>query len=135
MTLREIEEKLGATLDAPSNAPDTHITGVAGIEAAGPGQITFVSNPKYAAPAKTTRASAVLVTPDFPGLPTATTAALRTANPYLAFAKAIELFYQPPKYAPGIHPTAVIAKSARIGENAHIGPYCFIDEDAHIGRN
>ena len=54
-------------------------------------------------------------------------------NPYLAFAQAIELFYEGPKYAPGVHPTAVIAKSARIGAAAHIGPYCFVDEDVTIG--
>ena len=63
------------------------ITGVAGIEQAGPGQLTFVANPKYAAAAKTTRASAVIVAEDFPALPTAT---LRTRNPYLAFARALE---------------------------------------------
>jgi UDP-3-O-[3-hydroxymyristoyl] glucosamine N-acyltransferase len=62
-------------------------------------------------------------------------AALRTSNPYLAFAHAIELFYQAPKYAPGFHPTALIAKSAKIGAGAHIGPYCVVEEDAHIGRN
>ncbi len=59
--------------------------------------------------------------------------ALRSENPYLDFARAIEFFYQAPRYAPGIHPTAVIAESARIGEGAHIGPYCFVDEDAQIG--
>jgi UDP-3-O-[3-hydroxymyristoyl] glucosamine N-acyltransferase len=60
---------------------------------------------------------------------------LRSGNPYLAFAKAIELFYHPPKYTPGVHPTAVIHPSAKIGENAHIGPYVVISEDVRIGRN
>ena len=68
-----------------------------------------------------------------PGAPAL--AALRSENPYLDFARAIELFYTPPRYAPGIHPTAVIAKSARVGEGAHIGPYCFVDEGVEIGRN
>jgi UDP-3-O-[3-hydroxymyristoyl] glucosamine N-acyltransferase len=62
-------------------------------------------------------------------------AKLRTTNPYLSFAKAIELFYEAPKYAPVVHPTAVIAKSARIAVGAHIGPFCFVDEDAVIGEN
>jgi len=62
-------------------------------------------------------------------------AALRSASPYAAFARALELFYQPPRYAPGIHPTAIIAKGAKIGESAHIGPYCYVDEKAEIGRN
>jgi UDP-3-O-[3-hydroxymyristoyl] glucosamine N-acyltransferase len=68
-----------------------------------------------------------------PGAPTL--AKLRTNNPYLSFAKAIELFFEAPKYPPGIHATAVIGKSARIGAGAHIGPYCFVDEDALIGEN
>jgi len=62
---------------------------------------------------------------------------LRSKNPYLAWAKAIELFYHPPSYAPGIHPTAVIHPKAKrkLGQNAHIGPYVVIDEDVVIGDN
>src|SRR5262249_49575063 len=62
-------------------------------------------------------------------------ATLRTPNPYLAFAHAIELFYQAPRYEPGIHPTAIIGTTAKIGERVHVGPYCFIDEGVQIGRN
>src|SRR3981081_885414 len=60
---------------------------------------------------------------------------LRSKNPYLAWAKAIELFYQPPSYAPVMHPTAVVHPKAKLGKNAHIGPYVVIDEDAVIGDN
>jgi UDP-3-O-[3-hydroxymyristoyl] glucosamine N-acyltransferase len=135
MKLFEVAQKLGCRLEGP---PDIEITAVAGIEHAEPGQLTFLANRRYFPLLKTTRASAVLVEEGISltrdrSLPAL--AALRSANPYLAFAHAIELFCQPPRYAPAIHPTAIIAKSARIGENAHIGPYCFIDEDAHIGRN
>lgn len=127
-------QRLGARLDAQSPAQaQTEITGVGGIETAGPGTLTFIANPKYAAAAKTTRASAVLVAEDFPGLPTESTAALRLKNPYLAFAKAIEFFYQPPTYAPGIHPTAVIDPSARIGKDAHVGPYAVIGANVVVG--
>jgi UDP-3-O-[3-hydroxymyristoyl] glucosamine N-acyltransferase len=133
MNLAEIAQKLGCRLEGAS---DTQIQGIAGIEHANPGQITFLANRRYFPLLKTTRASAVFVedgiklgrAPSQPPL-----AALRTANPYLAFAKAIELFYTPPRYQPGIHPTAVVAKSAHIGEGAHIGPYCFVDEDVQIG--
>ena len=114
MKLSEIASALGARLEG--NAA-TEITGVAGIEEAGPGQLTFVANPRYAAAAKTTRASAVIVAEDFPGLGAAT---LRTRNPYLAFARALELFYQPPQYAPGVHPTAVLHPSAKIGKDVEI---------------
>jgi UDP-3-O-[3-hydroxymyristoyl] glucosamine N-acyltransferase len=135
MKLSEIAQKLGCRLEG---SPDTEIKAVAGIENAEAGQITFLANRRYFPVLKTTRASAVLVEegvvlardPSQPPL-----AALRTPNPYLAFAHAIELFYRPPRYAPGIHPTAIVAKSARIGDGAHIGPYCFVDEEVEIGRN
>jgi UDP-3-O-[3-hydroxymyristoyl] glucosamine N-acyltransferase len=62
-------------------------------------------------------------------------AALRSTNPYLDFARAIKLFHPEPEYSPQIHPTAVIAASAKIGAGAHIGPYCYVDEDVRIGKN
>ncbi len=130
MKLAQIASALNARLE--NSSPNIEITGVAGIEEAGSGQLTFVANPKYAAAARTTKASAVIVAEDFPAIPAAM---LRAKNPYLTFARALELFYQPPRYAPGVHPTAVIHASARIGENAHIGPYVVIDEDVQIGRN
>jgi UDP-3-O-[3-hydroxymyristoyl] glucosamine N-acyltransferase len=130
MKLSDIAQALHGSLENAS--PDTEIKGVAGIEDAGPGQLTFVSNPKYNAAAKTSKASAVIVAETFPAIPTAM---LRSKNPYLAWAKAIELFYQPPCYGAGIHPTAVVHPTARIGKNAHIGPYVVIDQDAVIGDN
>jgi UDP-3-O-[3-hydroxymyristoyl] glucosamine N-acyltransferase len=130
MKLAQIASALNARLE--NGSPDTEIAGVAGIEEAAPGHITFVANPKYAAAARTTRASAVIVADDFPAIPTAM---LRSKNPYLAFARAIEFFYQPPKYAPGVHPAAVIHPTAKVGPNAHIGPYVVIDEHAEIGTN
>jgi UDP-3-O-[3-hydroxymyristoyl] glucosamine N-acyltransferase len=130
MKLAQIASTLGARLE--NGSPDTEITGVAGIESAGPGKVTFVSNPRYAAAARTTKAAAVIVAEDFPPIPIAM---LRCKNPYLAFAHAIELFYQPPKYAPGIHPTAVIHPTAKIGQNAHVGPYVVIDENVKIGAD
>lgn len=129
MKLREIAKALGARLDGNG---ELEITGVTGIEEADAGHITFVSNPKYAAAAKTTRASAVIVEETFPAISAAT---LRTSNPYLAFARAIDLFYSPPRYIPGIHPTAVIDPTARIGSNAHIGAYAVIDAGVTIGEN
>jgi len=129
MKLSEIASALGARLEGNGAL---EITGVAGIEEAGTGQLTFVANPKYAAAAKTTRASAVIVAEDFPALATAT---LRSKNPYLDFARALELFYQPPQYAPGVHPTAVLHPSAKIGKGASIGPYVVVDQDVEIGES
>ena len=128
MKLSEIASRLGARLE--NGSPDTEISGVAGIEEAGEHQLTFVANRRYAGAARTTRASAIIVSEDFPA---GATAVLRSKNPYLAFARALEFFYKPPKYAPGIHPTAVVHSSAKIGAGAHIGPYVVIDEDVVIG--
>jgi UDP-3-O-[3-hydroxymyristoyl] glucosamine N-acyltransferase len=130
MKLADIASALGARLE--NGSPETKISGVAGIDQAVPGQITFVANPKYAAAAKITKASAVIVAEDFPAIDAAT---LRSKNPYLAFARCLELFYQPPRYAPSVHPTAVIHASAKIGANVHIGPYVVIDEGVEIGKN
>ncbi|HTV04000.1 MAG TPA: UDP-3-O-(3-hydroxymyristoyl)glucosamine N-acyltransferase [Acidobacteriaceae bacterium] len=127
MTLAELARVLEAELHGKSNHV---ITGVAGIEEAGPEHVTFVANPRYSALAKTTKAGAVIVAPDFPEIAAAT---LRTANPYLAFANAVRLFYQEPAYAPGIHPTAVIHPTAKIGRDAHIGAYAVVSEGVTIG--
>ena len=133
MKLSEVAEKLSCRLEGD---PSAEITGIAGMDHAAPGQITFLANRRSFPLLHTTRATAIFIEDGIrierePGLPPL--AALRSSNPYLAFARAIELFYQPPAYAPGIHPTAVIAKSARIGGAVHIGPYCFVDEDVTIG--
>lgn len=130
MTLADIAAALGASLENAD--PGTEITGVAGIEEAAAGQITFVANPKYAANARTTKASAVIVSEDFPSI---ATGMLRSRNPYLAFARAIGLFYKSPAYEAGVHPSAVIAPTARIGDNAHIGAYVVIEDDVQIGND
>lgn len=127
MQLAELARLLNARLEGN---PETEIAGVAGIEEAGANHVTFVANPKYTTLARTTRAAAVLVTEDFPQISAAT---LRTANPYLAFARAIEIFYQPPVYAAGIHPTAVIHPTAILGRDCHVGAYVVIESHVEIG--
>ena len=130
MKLSAIAAALEVRLE--NGSPETEISGLNGIEQAGPGELTFVSNPKYAGAARSTRASAVIISEDFPVIPTAM---LRAKDPYLSFARALELFHQPRRYSAGIHPTAVVHVSARIGPGAHIGPYVVIDEDVEIGAN
>ncbi len=127
MKLGELASRLGAEL---RGSAELEITGVNGIEEAGPSEITFVANPRYTALARTTRAAAVLVEPEFHEIPAAT---LRIKNPYLAFSRALGLFYQPPTYAPGIHPTAVIDPTAWIGEGAHIGAYVVVGPQVRLG--
>jgi UDP-3-O-[3-hydroxymyristoyl] glucosamine N-acyltransferase len=130
MKLSAIASALDARLE--NGSPDTEITGLNGIEQAGPGELTFVSNAKYAPAARSTKASAVIVAEDFPAIPAAM---LRARNPYLSFAHALELFYKPLQYSPGVHPTAVVDPTAKIGKNAHIGPYVVIGENVRIGAN
>src|SRR5579864_4657481 len=113
MKLSQIATALDARLE--NGSANTEITGVNGIEQAGPGDLTFVSNPKYAAAARTTKASAVIVADDFPSIPGAM---LRAKNPYLSFALALEIFHPPTRYAPGVHATAVVHATARIGKKA-----------------
>jgi UDP-3-O-[3-hydroxymyristoyl] glucosamine N-acyltransferase len=129
MKLSAIAAALHARLE--NGSPETEITGLNGIDQAGPGELSFVSNPKYAAAARSTKASAVIVAEDFPAIPTAM---LRAKDPYLSFARALELFHQPVRYAPGVHPTAVVHSTAKVGAHAHIGPYVVIDEHVEIGE-
>ncbi len=130
MKLSRIVSALKARLDGGS--PDAEITGINGIEQAGSSELTFVANPKYAEAAQRTKAAAVIVAENFPEIPAAT---IRVDDPYLSFARALELFHKPLAYPPGIHPTAVIHSSAKIGAHAHIGPYVAIDENVKIGAN
>src|ERR1700678_2523894 len=129
MRLGEIAKQVGCEVDGDASL---EISGVAGIEEAEPGELTFLVNRKYRPALETTRASAIFVAKDSGPV---RIAALRSANPYLDFARAIELFHPAPRFPMGIHPTAVIAQSAKIAPGAHIGPYCFVDEEVAIGRN
>jgi UDP-3-O-[3-hydroxymyristoyl] glucosamine N-acyltransferase len=131
MKLRELAGALGCAIDcAAESDADVEITSVRGIDDAGSGHITFLSNPKFAAKLKSTRASAVIAAQAVPGIPS-----LLSTNPYLDFARALELFYQPPKPKPGTHPSAAIAESARIGAGASIGAFVAIGENVVIGRD
>jgi len=127
MKLDDLAARLGCTLEG---AGDLDITGVAGMDEARESQLTFLSNPKYRRKLQSTRAAAIIVAPDVqaPGR-----TLLRSENPYLAFAKALELFRPPSRPPAGIHPTAVIASDAKLGRNPSIGPYVVIEEGAVLG--
>jgi UDP-3-O-[3-hydroxymyristoyl] glucosamine N-acyltransferase len=127
MNLGEIAKALGATLHGDG---DTDITGVCGLEDASPTDLAFVSNRKYVSAARETRAGAIIVDNDFEHISKPT---LRITNPYLAFARSIELFYTQPEPKREIDSTARIAESARIGNHAAIGPHVAIEDDVVIG--
>ena len=132
-TLQQIAESLGANLDGTTT--DAPIIGINTLELAKPGEISFLTNARYSHEAKKTQASAVICSDDFVALPKKGTAAMRCKDPHMAYAKALELFYHPPKYDPFIHSTASIDPTSHIGINTHIGPYAVIGPRAWIGDN
>ena len=127
MQLGDLAAQLRCELDGPA---DIEIQRVATLEEAGPGDISFLANPKYSAALTATRASAVIATHDAAGAPCAI---LRTKNPYLAFARAIGLLHPQPRPAAGIHPTAIVAPDAVLEPDVFVGPYVVIGDGAHIG--
>ena len=130
MTLRELAERVGCRLEGDGV---TEITGVAGVEHAQPGQVTFLANPKYQRALATTKASAVILDDRTPAPPHC--AALRTPEPYVAFAKALELFAHVPRPQPGVDACTAIGRDVRFGKNVAIGPFVSIGDAATIGDN
>jgi UDP-3-O-[3-hydroxymyristoyl] glucosamine N-acyltransferase len=127
MKLYEIAAALGCRLAGDG---EIEINGVAGLDHAKPGELTFLANPKYAPKVKHTRASAILSATMVPGI-----ACLISSNPYLDFARALALFYTPPRAVPGVHPLAWVAPTAVIGENCSIGPFAAVGEWVRLGKN
>ena len=136
MTLAEISGQLEGELDGDGSIT---ITGVAKIEDAQPGDITFLANLKYKKYLGTTKASAILVGRDLPAGELATRTAslrlVRVSDPYTAFLKLVERFHPAPVPLPkGIHPSAVIAATAAIGSDVAIGAHVVIGERTKIGE-
>jgi UDP-3-O-[3-hydroxymyristoyl] glucosamine N-acyltransferase len=127
LKLREIAERLECRLDGDG---DIEIRRVAGIEDAGAGDLTFFANPKYASELRRTAASAVILGD---GAEAAPCAMLRARHPYLAFAKAVELFADPHRPASGIHRFADVAPTAVVAPDASVGAFAVVDEGAHVG--
>jgi UDP-3-O-[3-hydroxymyristoyl] glucosamine N-acyltransferase len=127
LKLQDIAARLDCRLEG-DGAID--IRGVAGIEDAGPGDLTFFTNPKYAAELRATRASAVILGEHAEGAPCAM---LRAHQPYLAFARAVALFQDPWRPAPGIHHLAWIGEGVSLAEDVSIGPFAVIEEGAKLG--
>ncbi|MBP2675755.1 MAG: lpxD [Deltaproteobacteria bacterium] len=124
--LSELAAKIGAVLQGA----DAEVDGIASIEDASPGQITFLSNPKYARHARETKASAVIAKEP---IPDAHCSFLLSTNPYYAFACALELFHPPSLPPAGISPMASIHPGASVGKDVSIGPFCAVEDGAVIG--
>ncbi len=128
LTLGQIAERLGCTLSGGSG--ETSIIGVSTLEQAGPGEISFLANLKYAPKVKATGAAAVLASEPLLDTRAAT---LVSQNPYLDFARALAMFYQPPKPAEGVHPLAFIDETASLGPGASVGPFAVVGPQCRIG--
>lgn len=127
--LEEIASALGAELRGD---PDMRVSGLATLQAAEPGQISFLANPSYAKYLADTRASAVLVSPAVADQVPAN--ALVLDNPYLGYARLSHWFDPEPAARPGVHPSAVVDPDARVASTASIGPNVVIEAGADIGE-
>jgi len=129
LTTAEIAKLLAGEVLGDANAT---LTGFAMIDKAKAGDLTFAETPEYFAAAEASAATAIIASKDFAS---DKKTVIRVATPRLAFAKALAIFFPEPKFAAGIHPSAVIAASAQVDPTAHIGPHCTIGERVKIGAN
>ena len=127
MKLSELAERLECRLEGDG---DIDIVRVAGIQDAGPGDVTFLANPKYEKAVSGTRASAVILRDDAAAAPCAM---LRARDPYLAFARAVGLFAPNSRPAQGVHALAAVAADAQVGRDVSIAAFVAVGERATIG--
>ncbi|MDX6403008.1 MAG: UDP-3-O-[3-hydroxymyristoyl] glucosamine N-acyltransferase [Blastocatellia bacterium] len=131
MKLSELAAQTGARFS--SNDADIEIEGAAGLDQAGLGQVTFLSNPRYASRVNTTAASAIYLAEDAE-VTREDLAVLRAKDPYLAFTRALILFHPPPAFMPAIHPSAVIDPTANIAHDVFVGAHVVVGPGAIIGN-
>lgn len=127
MKLKEIARRLECRLEGDG---EININGVAAIEDAGPGDLTFFTNPKYARALRSTRASAVILSD---GAEAAPCAMLRVSHPYVALAKAVRLFAAENRPPAGVHRLADVASSAVVASDASVGAFAVIGDGVHVG--
>src|SRR5438034_116428 len=127
MRVRELAQRLGSEFEGDG---EVEISGVAPIESAGPSDLSFINSRKAAQQADASAAGCLIVPPDFIA---ARRPVIRAASPRTAFARAIAVLHPPSRPEPGIHPTAVVAASARIGDGVSIGPHASLGEHSSLG--
>lgn len=130
ITLGRLAEHLGAVLT--NGAAEDRVGRLAALADAGPGDLTFLANPRYRSQLAGCRAGAVVVSRDIADQE-ATVALLKTDNPDLAFAQASLLLCPPPPLPQGRHPTAVVAPDAKLGDNVAVGAGTVVEAGAEIG--
>lgn len=131
MKLSEIAEQTFSIIERGD--AELEIAGAAGLDIAERGQITFLANPKYTPQILQTRASAIFLN-ETEKCERAELAVLRAKDPYLAYTRALRLFYPEPKFAPFIHPSSYIHESARVDETVSIDAFVSVGANCEIGK-
>jgi UDP-3-O-[3-hydroxymyristoyl] glucosamine N-acyltransferase len=130
-TLAQVAAEAGT--EPPSAAAERVLTGVAPLQTAGPGEVSFLHNKKYLTSLEQTAAGAVIVAPDFATRVPPGVAALITEDPHAGWARVAALFHPLPPAVPGVHPSAVVDQAADIHATAEVGPLAVIGAGAVIG--
>jgi UDP-3-O-[3-hydroxymyristoyl] glucosamine N-acyltransferase len=132
-TLAQLSELVGGKVIGDGNA---EISKAASIEEAGPGDITFLANPRYSAHLKACKASAVIVGETVPiEAPGEGRGFLQVAEPYLVFARVLSLLNPPPRYQAGVSPLASIDPTASLAGGVTVFPFVYVGRDAAVGRD
>ena len=126
-TAAEIAQQIGGEVVGDGSAL---ITGFAPASAARPGDLTFAESAEFFALAEQSAAAAILVEG---GFVSTAKALIRVANARVAAARVLPLFFAEPPMPPGVHPSCVVANSARVDPTAHLGPFCQVGANAQIG--
>ena len=112
---------------------DLLLEGVAPLQTAGPNEVSFLDNRRYASALDKTLAGAVIVHPDMAARVPTATVAIVTTDPYAGWARVAALFHPAPPVSPGIHPSAIVAEGALVDPSSEVGPLSVIEAGAEIG--
>jgi len=127
LTVKELSRLLGCPFEGDG---EKKICGVSSLEKAREGDLVFLAQPKFRKLLEETKASAAIVPPGetFRGIPV-----LFSDNPHLVFVRAVDFFFKPYRLEPGIHPSAQVSPSAKLGKDVAVGALTFIGDDVEIG--
>jgi len=128
-SIATVAEAAGGTIPET----DLLLTGVAPLQAAGPDEVSFLDNRRYAAALEKTSAGSVIIHPEMLARVPAGVVPIITTEPYAGWARVAALFYPTPPLRPGVHPTAFVADSASVDGSAEVGPFAFVEAGAKIG--
>jgi UDP-3-O-[3-hydroxymyristoyl] glucosamine N-acyltransferase len=126
-------EVVASTAGGVSDKVDLFLEGVAPLQTAGPNEVSFLDNRRYASALEHTLAGAVIVHPDMAARVPSTAATIVTSEPYAGWARVAALFYPVPPLVPGVHSSAIVADGAFIDPSAEVGPLSVIETGAEIG--